>query len=97
MFHRATLAFSFLVCPQVSITKGDFPSETSVAIFFFDADDKAVRYFEEINRKCSLYCFDIDEAIVGVTKEEFNRGMYEVVTHVRIAQTMLFWAQWRLK
>ena len=58
---------------QVSITKGDCP-ETSVAMFLFDTDENAMRYFYEINRKCSLYCFELAEAIVGVTKEDYNRG-----------------------
>ena len=56
--------------------KGSWPSETSVALFVFGTDETALRYFEEVNRKCSLYCFEITEAIVGVTKDGFQIGMY---------------------
>ena len=63
----------------MTITKGDWPPDTSVAVFLFDTDENVLRYFDEINRKCSLYCFEIAEAIVGITKEDFNRGTFEYI------------------
>ena len=58
----------------MTVNKGHWPSGASIAVFLFNNDEGANKWFEEYSKVCKQSGFDILDAVIGATKGSIQSG-----------------------
>ena len=58
------------------MNKGAWPEQASMAVFIFKTEKSATKWFEDFNIKCQTTGIEIIDAVMGATKETYDKSMY---------------------
>ena len=64
------------ILPQVIVNKGVWPEQASLAVVIFKTEESASNWFEDFNINCQTTGIEIIDAVMGDTKETYDKSMY---------------------
>ena len=58
------------------MNKGAWPEQASLSVIIFKTEVSATKWFEDFNINCRTTGIEIIDAVMGDTKETYDKSMY---------------------